>query len=138
MLQIDASFLVIFTIIWILLFILKRIFWKPMTRLVKDRDRGIENDRESSRLGLKEVEQGLQKFDATLKSARLAAEKVKEDLEAEALKEKARILAEAGAAAKGEIDKARTALEKETARLKKDLGSEAVRLAEQIERRLLN
>ena len=138
MLQIDASFLVIFTIIWILLFILKRIFWNPMTRLVKDRDRGIENDRESSRMGLKEYEQGLQKFDSTLKSARLAAEKIKEDLETEALKEKARILAEAGAAAKVEIDKARTALEKETTRLKKDLGSEAVRLAEQIERRLLN
>jgi len=138
MLQIDASFLVIFAIIWVLLFILTRIFWNPMTKLIGDRQRGVEADQESARQGLAEYEQGLQTIDATLKAARLSADKLREDIEAEALKEKARILAESGAAAKAEVDKAKAALDEEISRLKKDLGSEAVRLAEQIEKRLLS
>ncbi|MDP2914000.1 MAG: ATP synthase F0 subunit B [Candidatus Aminicenantes bacterium] len=138
MLQIDATFLVIFAIIWILLFVLTRIFWNPMTRLVKDREAQVEGDQASARKGLKEYEQSLQTIEATLKSARLAAEKVRGDLEAEALKEKSRILAEAGAASKTEIEKAKAALEAEITRLKRELGSEAGRLAVEIEKRLLN
>jgi F0F1-type ATP synthase membrane subunit b/b' len=138
MLQIDATFLVIFAIIWILLFILTRVFWNPMTRLVKDREAQVEGDQASTRKGLKEYEQSLQTIEATLKSARLAAEKVREDIEAEALKEKSRILAAAGAASKAEIEKAKAALEIEIARLKGELGAEAGRLAVVIEKRLLN
>jgi len=138
MLQIDATFLVIFAIIWILLFVLTRVFWNPMTRLVKDREAQVQGDTDAAREGLNDYEQSLQEIERTMKKARLAAEKARETLEAEALKEKSRILAEAGAAAKAEIEKARAALEDEIARLKRELGSEAVRLAGEIEKRLLN
>lgn len=138
MLQIDGTFLVVFVIIWILLFVLKRIFWSPMAGLVREREAKVEGDRTAARKGLDGYEQGLRKIESTLKSARLAAEKAREDLEAEAVKEKSRILAEAGALAKAEIEKARAALEGEIARLKGELGSEAVRLAGEIEKRLLN
>jgi F-type H+-transporting ATPase subunit b len=138
MLQIDATFLVIFAIIWILLFVLTRVFWNPMTRLVKDREAKVHGDTDAAREGLNDYEQSLQEIERTMKKARLAAEKAREALEAEALKEKSRILAEAGAAAKAEIEKARVALEDEIARLKRELGSEAVRLAGEIEKRLLN
>lgn len=138
MLQIDGTFLVVFAIIWILLFVLKRVFWSPMAGLVRDREATVEGDRTAARNGLDEYEQGLRKIEATLKSARLAAEKTREDLEAAAVKEKSRILAEAGALAKAEIEKARAALEGEIVRLKGELGSEAVRLAGEIEKRLLN
>ena len=138
MLQIDGTFLVVFAIVWILLFVLSRIFWNPMSRLVRDREAKVEGDRTSARKGLDEYEQGLRKIEATLKSARLAAEKTREDIEAEAIREKSRILAEAGAAAKAEIEKARAALAGEISRLKGELEAEAVRLAGEIEKRLLN
>ena len=138
MLQIDATFLVIFAIIWILLFVLTRVFWNPMTRLVKDREVQVQGDNDAARKGLDGYEQSLQEIERTMKNARLAAEKAREVLEAEALKEKSRILAEAGAVSKAEIEKARASLEDEIVRLKRELGSEAVRLAGEIEKRLLN
>jgi len=138
MLQIDATALIVFFIVWILVFVLSRVFWKPMIKVIKDRNAQIDGDGEASRKTRIAYEQGLQEIDQTLKSARLAAEKTRETLEVEALKEKSRLLTEASTMAKGEIEKARAALQEEISRLKQELETETGRLADQIEKRLLN
>jgi len=138
MLQIDATAFIVFFIVWILFFVLSRVFWKPMIKVIRDRNAQIDGDGEASRKTRIAYEQGLQEIDKTLKSARLAAEKTRETLEVEALKEKSRLLTEASAMATGEIEKARAALQEEISRLKQELETETGRLADQIEKRLLN
>ncbi len=137
MLQIDATAFVIFFIVWILVFVLSRVFWKPMIKIIRDRNAQIDGDQEASRKTKIAYEQGFQEIDETLKSARLAAEKTQETLEAEALKEKSRLLAETRTMAKDEVEKARAAVQDEIARLKQELEREKGRLADQIEKRLL-
>lgn len=137
MLEIDATFLVIFSIIWVLVFVLSRVFWRPMTRLLDERKARLEGDREASRQSDTARDRGLRDIEATLASARQAADRARDEVEVEAQREKSRLLTEVSAASRKEMDDARLRLEDEIARLKKDLALEAERLAVQIERKLL-
>lgn len=138
MLNIDLTFLVIFFLVWILVFILSRVFWKPMVRTIEERSARIKGDQTAAQASLTTYEQSLEAIGKTIKSAKKDAERVRAELEVEALKEKSRLLAEVGAASKDEIDRARAKLQEEISRLKADLQTEAERLSERIEERLLN
>lgn len=137
-LKIDLTFLVTFFIIWILVFILSRIFFRPMTKIIQDRDAQIQGDKASSQNDLDARERSLEKIDRTLKSARQAAEKRREEIEGEAFKEKNRLIAEVSAASRRQIEQAKAKLNEDLVRLKKELSGEAESLAERIEKRLLN
>jgi F-type H+-transporting ATPase subunit b len=137
-LKIDLTFLVTFFIIWILVFILSRIFFKPMTKIIQDRDAQIQGDKASSQNDMDARQQSLEKIDRTLRSARQAAEKRREKIQGEALEEKNRLIAEVGTASKRQIEQAQVKLNGDLVRLKKELSGEAESLAESIEKRLLN
>jgi len=138
MLQIDATFIVTFLIVWILVFILSRVFWKPMVKVVRDRESQVKGDKDSFEKSTEACRLGLLEIDKSLTSARAAAEKARDGIENEALKEKSRIIAETGSQARGEIEKAKAELQAEIARLKGELEIEAGSLARRIEQRLLN
>jgi F-type H+-transporting ATPase subunit b len=138
MLSIDATFLVTFFIIWVLVFVLTRILWKPMLKAVNDRESKIQGDRAAAKNYIEACEKSLQDIEATIKSTKVAAEKTREALEVEALKEKVRLLAEVSAVSKDEIEKATAKLNEELVQLKRELQAEGERLAGQIEQRLLN
>ena len=137
MLQIDASVFVTFFVVWALVFVLSKIFWKPMVKTTAERDARLSEDREASRRGLESYDKSLQDVAAALKAARLSADKVREDLEAEALREKTRLLAEVAASSKDRVEKAKAQVRDEIARLKTELAVEAEGLASHIEKRLL-
>jgi len=103
-----------------------------------EREKRLKDDRTAAQSSLEEAARGFQSIDVELKSARLAAEKARGEIEVEALRGKTKLLAETGAAAKAEIEKARLAFEAEVARLKDELRAEAVPLAERIEKKLLS
>jgi F-type H+-transporting ATPase subunit b len=138
MLEIDATFLVTFVLVWILVAVLTRVFWRPLRKVMDERQKGLEKDQAAAKASLEEVGRSLQEVDRAIKTARTEAERLRSEIEAEALKEKARLLAEAGAAAKAEVDRARAELEAEVARLKEALRAEAAPLAERIEKKLLH
>jgi F0F1-type ATP synthase membrane subunit b/b' len=138
MLQIDASLFVTFFVVWILVFVLSKVFWKPMTGTTGERDARLAADRDASLQGAAAYEKSLQDVAAAMKAAKAAADKAREDVEAEALREKSRLLAEIGAASKDRIEKAKAQVRDEIARLKSDLACEAERLAGEIEKRLLD
>jgi F-type H+-transporting ATPase subunit b len=137
-LQIDLTFLVTFFIIWILVFVLSRIFFKPMIKLMQDRDSQIRGDWSSSEKNIEAYEGSLQEVDKTLRSAKQAAEKTHEEIEAGALREKNRLVAEVNGSSKEQIGQAKAKLQAELGILKKELAGEAEALAERIEKRLLN
>jgi F-type H+-transporting ATPase subunit b len=138
MLQIDATFLVIFFIVWILVFLLSRIFWKPLVKLMSDRESGVQSDWAESRKSFETYEQSLQEIARRLKEANAKAEEIREELIADAAKERARLVGEAGAACRAEIEKAKTRLAGETRQLRRELEADAARLAAEIEKRLLS
>jgi len=137
-LQIDLTFLVTFFIIWVLVFILRRTFFKPMVKIMRDRDAQIQGDRAASEEKTRSYEEGLQEVERTLRAARQAAEKTRIEMEDAALREKSHLVAEASAAAKGEVEKAKAKLQDEIDRLRRELGAHAETMAERIEKRLLN
>jgi F-type H+-transporting ATPase subunit b len=137
MLQIDLTLFVTFAVVWILVFVLTRIFWRPMLKTIDDRKAQLQGDEESARENSAAVEEGFRRINASLKAARVAADRAREELEVEALKEKSRLLAEVGAAAKQQTDQAKAELQDELARLRVELEGQAGDLASQIEARLL-
>ena len=138
MLQIDATFLVIFFIVWILVFFLSKIFWKPLVKLMSDRESGIQGDWSESRKSFESYEEALQDIARNLKEASLKAEETREELKSDAMKERSRLVSEAGAACRTEIEKAKAKLAEETLELRRELEAEATRLAGEIEKRLLS
>ncbi len=138
MLSIDASFIAVFLIVWILVLVLSKVFFKPVLRLMSDRNARIKADIDTARNTLTVAEQDLQKIEARLKAARSKAAAVREAAEIEALKNKARMLDELGEDGRAQILKAKQELERETERLKQELRSQTELLAEKIEERLLH
>ena len=137
MLDIDLTFLVTFTVVWILVFILTRIFWRPMLKTIDERKARLKDDEDAARAGSAEVEDGIRRIEASLKAARIAADRAREGLEVEALQEKTRLLAEVGAAAKAQTDQAKADLQAELSRLRAELEGQAGDLASRIEARLV-
>jgi len=137
MLDIDLTFLVTFTVVWILVFILTRIFWRPMLKTIDERKAQLKGDEDAARASSAEVEDGIRRIEASLKAARIAADRAREELEVEALQEKTRLLAEVGASAKAQTDQAKADLQAELSRLRSELEGQAGGLAARIEARLV-
>ena len=137
MLQIDLTFLVTFAVVWILVFILTRIFWRPMLKTIDERKARLKDDEDAARASSAEVEDRIRRIEASLKAARIAADRAREELEVEALQEKTRLLAEVGAAAKAQTDQAKADLRAELSRLSAELEGKAGELAVRIEAKLV-
>ncbi len=138
MLEIDATLLVAFVIVWILVFVLNRVFFRPMRRTMDERAARIKGDRDEAARNAGESQAGLQEIDQAVRSARQAAERLREEIAAAAIQEKARLLAEVSTDAKARIEDSRARLAVETDRLREELKAEAAGLARRIEERLLD
>jgi len=138
MLKIDASLFVIFLIVWILVFVLTKIFFKPLQRVRRERESRITGSREAFQKSMETYEHTVSEVEEKLKAAKNKAQKLKEKFELEALKERERMLTEISAETRNQVDEAKKQLEKQVQSLKEELESETMSLAERIEKRLLN
>jgi len=138
MLDIDASVIVTFVLVWVLVWVLTRVFFKPLRKVMDEREQKLQGDLRRAQSALDESARRLHEVETGLRAARQEAEDIRARIELEALKEKSKLVAEAGAAAKAEIDNARAAFEAEVARLKEELRAEAGPLASKIEEKLLS
>jgi F0F1-type ATP synthase membrane subunit b/b' len=138
MLSLDANFVVVFLIVWILVFALSKLFFNPVRRVRDSRDKGIMDKHQAYEKALEAYEKTLQDIEVALKQARAAAESIRDSLEAEALKEKNRLLAEIGAEYRSQVDQARASLDETVKNLKGKLELDASSLAEKIEKKFLN
>ncbi len=136
MLAIDLTFIVIFLLVWALVLVLTRVFFKPVGRILEKR-RGRESaDRDAAKAAIEAGERDLRRIEDELREARASSERIREELEAQALAEKARLIAEVQADARDRIEKAKAELEEQVRRLKEQLEGEAGRLAERIEKKV--
>jgi F0F1-type ATP synthase membrane subunit b/b' len=138
MLAVDATLLIVFFIVWILLFVLKKVFFNPLRNLMSGREKNIESNLKASEEAKTQFEMNIQKIEDSLKAARLAAKETQEKFTTDALMEKDKMLSEIGRECRAKVDEAKEQLEKKVDELKKDLASESQILSEKIEKRLLD
>ncbi len=139
MLEIDATVLVTFVLVWILVVVLTRVFFKPLQKVMDEREKPARGATECgpSGPGGKRPAAARRRGRRSRRPAR-RPRKSATGLEVEALEEKTRLLSEVGAAAKAEIEKARADLRgRDRPASKKSFGPRREPLAEKIEERLM-
>lgn len=138
MLSIDASAIVIFVIVWVLVLVLGRIFFKPIGRILDERAGRIARDQAAASEALEAYDRDLRRIEGGLKEARAAADGIREKAEIEALKEKSRLFREVQAEGRAEVDKAKEELARQVETLKAELEARSGEFAEKIEKRIMN
>ena len=138
MLSLDANLVIVFAVVWILVFVLSKLFFNPVRRVRDQRESGIKADRQARQQALDSYEKSLAEIEASLKDAKAAAESARSLLEQEALREKNKLLAEVSAECRRQVEQARADLERVTRELQGGLERDASNLAERIEKKLLS
>jgi F0F1-type ATP synthase membrane subunit b/b' len=138
MLNLDVSLFVVFAIVWILLFILKKLYFNPVTDLISSRDNEVESNLKISQDSLDSHEKNIVEIEQKLKTARAAARETKGTFISEAQKEKDNIVAEMIRESRLRVDKANEELAAQLEGIKQELEAESEILSEKIEQRLLD
>lgn len=138
MLSIDATALVIFALVWVLVVVLTRVFFKPLSRVLEKRQSQLNRDREEAVRALEAYERELQRVEDALKQAKAEAAALKEKAEVEALREKSRMTAELQAESRAQLEKAREDLHRQVEQLKRELDGRVEEIASEIEKRMLD
>jgi len=134
----NALAIVIFLIVWILVLVLTRVFFKPVLRILDERSERIAREKAAAAAALGSYESDLRRVEEGLKEARAAADAIRSTAETEALKEKSRLVREVQAEGRAEIEKAKQELLREMEMLKKELDARTAEIAESIEKRILD
>jgi len=137
MIDIDASFIAIFIIVWIMVFVLSRLFFNPLRKIMEEREAKVKGRQDAFQESTEVYEKTVCEIEERLKSARILSEQTKDNLKHEALKERERMLEEISTEYRSQVEKAQEKLEKQTTSLRRELGAEAKLLAERIEQKLL-
>jgi F-type H+-transporting ATPase subunit b len=137
MIDIDASFIAIFIIVWIMVFFLSRLFFNPLRKIMEEREAKVKGRQEAFQESTEVYEKTVCEIEERLKSARILSEQTKDDLKHEALKERERMLEEISTEYRSQVEKAQEKLEEQTTSLRRELAAEAMILAERIEQKLL-
>jgi F-type H+-transporting ATPase subunit b len=137
MLTVDATALIVFAVVWILVIVLTRVFFKPLLRVLDERAARIARDKAAAAGSLESYESDLRRIEEGLKEARAAADAIRAAAETEALKEKSRLVREVQAEGRAEVDKAKAELQREMEALKKELEKSTADIAASIEKKVL-
>jgi F-type H+-transporting ATPase subunit b len=137
MLKIDATALIVFAVVWILVIVLSRIFFKPVMRILDERAARIARDKAAAAGSQGSYEKDLRRIEEGLKEARAAADAIRAAAETEALKEKSRLVREVQAEGRAEVERAKAELLRETDALKKELEKRTEEIARSIEKKVL-
>ncbi|RPJ03239.1 MAG: hypothetical protein EHM31_01450 [Candidatus Aminicenantes bacterium] len=137
MLSINATALVAFAVVWILVIVLTRLFFKPVMRILDERAGRIARDKAAADAARKAYEADLKRIEDGLKEARAAADAIRDTAETEALKDKSRLVREVQAEGRAEVERAKAELLREVETLKKELDKRTEGIAESIEKRIL-
>ena len=138
MLDFDITIFVVFVIVWILVILLSRVFFRPLTRIIDKRRAQIEGDNSAAREALERYEQDVRRIEESLKEAKAASQNIREKAEIEALREKSRLVQAVQAEGRNQVERAKKELEEKIEELKKELEAKTGDLAEEIEKRLMN
>ena len=138
MLSIDASVIVIFVIVWILVLVLSRVYFKPLRRVMRQRDGQIRQDREAAQEAMDKHAKTFERIEGDIDAAKISARETREEWAREAQREKESMIEEVSQECRKQVQKAHRELEEKVEHLKKELEPRSQDLAEKIAKKLLN
>jgi F-type H+-transporting ATPase subunit b len=138
MLSIDYSVIVIIVIVWILVLVLTKVYFKPMSRVMRERDDMIQQDQTSAQEALEKYGSVLEKIEENIKAAKTKARDTREKFDREAQKEKGNMIEEVAQECRAQVNIARKEIDEKVESLKKELEPESQDFAKRIAKRLLN
>lgn len=138
MLDIDISSVVIFAIIWILLFVLKKVFFNPLQKVRAERDALINQNKMAAAKSKEDYEQTLSEIEEQIKKARMDAVDSRNKLEKDAQEKKEELIADVSKESKKMVEKGKADLEEQMKILFKEMEAKSETFAKNIEKRLLH
>lgn len=138
MLSINANLIVVFILVWITVFLLKKFFFDPVQKIRAKRDSLLAEEKLAREKASKELNDLVERLESELRQARQEALARRQALEAEALKARSELIGQMQAEYRQQVAQARQEITQLTQELKGQLEAEVEALAAKIEERLLN
>ncbi len=138
MLSIDFSIIVIFVIVWVLVLVLTKVYFKPVGRVMRKRDGQIQQDQDATQEALDKYGKTLERIEEDIRAAKTLARETREKFEREAQKEKESMIEEVSQECRVQVQKAQQELKEKVECLRKELEPRGQDLAKNIAKKLLN
>ena len=138
MLDLDISLFVVFAIVWILLFVLKKVFFNPLQKVRDERDALIHQNKSAASKSQEDYEQTLSEIEEQMRKARLDAITTRNALEKEAQEKKDELIADVSRESKKMVEKGKAELNEQMKTLFEEMEEKSQVLAKNIEKRLLH
>jgi F-type H+-transporting ATPase subunit b len=133
----DLSLLIVLALFIIFVFILRAILFKPIGRVLDERQALTEGAMHEARASSRRYQNRLAEYEATIRQARGESYRRLEQERAAALDRRRQLIEQAKQQAAEEIDRARADINQQALRAQAILESEARQIAQQISRTLL-
>ncbi len=138
MLSINANLIVVFIVVWITVFLLKKFFFDPVQKIRAKRDSLLAEEKSAREKASKELNDLVERLESELRQARQEALARRQTIEAEALQARNELIGQMQAEYRRQVAQARQEITQLTQELKSQLEAEVEVLAAKIEERLLN
>ncbi len=138
MLDFDISLFVVFAIVWILLFVLKKIFFNPMQKVRAERDSLVNQNKKAAAKSQEDYEHAISEIEEKIKKTRMDALASRNSLEKEAQEKREELIADVSKESKKMVEKGKADLEDQMKILFKEMEAKSETFAKNIEKRLLH
>lgn len=133
----DASLVFVLILFVIFVFVMNRILFRPIGRVLDERETLIEGSANEARAARRRYEAKLADYEATIRQARAESYRRLEQERAAALEERRKVIEAAKQQAHEQIAQARAEIGRQVATARTTLESEARQIAERISRTVL-
>lgn len=133
----NGSLIVIFILFIIFVFLMNRLLFKPISRVLDERESLTDGAKTEARAATNQYSVRLADYEAAIRSARAESYRKLEQERAARLDERRIRLEEAKGAASSEIERARAEVANQTDEARRALATESRQIAEQISRTVL-
>ncbi len=133
----DGSLVVIFILFILFVFVMNRLLFRPVGRVLDQRERKTEGARHEARASIRVYQGKVAEYEFSIKQTRAETYRLLQQAREKALAERARLLDEARRSAGQEIDGARAELERQVVAARAVLERDARQIAAVISRNVL-
>ena len=133
----DGSLVLVLVLFLILVFVLNRILFRPIGRVLDERQTLTEGAANKARAVRRSYEARLAEYEATIRQAHAESYKHSEQVRAAAVEERRRLIDEAKLQSHEQIERAKSEIEEQAVQARAALESESRQIAERISRTIL-
>ncbi len=138
MLEFNWTFIASLVNFLVLLFILNAILFKPLLKIVKEREDTVKGNLDAAKNATAKREESITGLNRALADARTKAKDSFESLKGEAVQKQKEVHSAAEAEAASILDKARAEIRAEAERARKSLSADVDKFSDEIVRKLVN